>query len=133
MPTNTPQWEIDSTEEFDDWFEGLESGDQEHIDAALRVLERQGPGLGRPLADSIASSKHSNMKELRPGRLRLLFVFDPNRHAVLLLGGDKTNRWQAWYKENILRADELYDKHLEELRQQAQLPPKGPGKKGKLR
>jgi hypothetical protein len=50
------------------------------------------------------------MKELRSigGNIRVLFVFDPNREAVLLIGGDKTGHWQRWYRENIPRADALY-------------------------
>jgi DNA-binding XRE family transcriptional regulator len=55
------------------------------------------------------------MKELRPrrGNLRILFAFDPRRMAILLLGGDKTSRWQAWYQDIIPLADRLYDEHLE--------------------
>ena len=39
------------------------------------------------------------MKELRVskgGALRVLVAFDPRRHAILLLGGDKSGRWQEW-------------------------------------
>ena len=117
MSSGAQRWAIESTEEFDDWIERLAEEDQDHIVAALRVLERSGPGLGRPLVDSIKGSKHHNMKEIRVGALRILFIFDPDRNAILLLGGDKTNRWEAWYVENIPRADTLYDRYLEERRQ----------------
>jgi len=48
--------------------------------------------------DTISSSRHANMKELRPpkGNVRILFGFGPRRAAILLIGGDKTNRWRAW-------------------------------------
>jgi len=36
-------------------------------------------------------------------------AFDPRRMAILLLGGDKSNRWAAWYRENVPIADDLYD------------------------
>lgn len=49
------------------------------------------------------------MKEIRSGSIRVLFVFDPIRQAVLLLGGDKQNRSEAWYRKNIPIADDLYD------------------------
>jgi hypothetical protein len=124
-------WKVESAEEFDDWLSELDADDQEHIAALLNVLEREGPALGRPFVDTIRGSKHSNMKELRPGLLRILFVFDPNRNAVLLLGGDKTNRWNAWYDENIPRADALYDRHLERLSQRASPSRESGGKKGK--
>ena len=116
-------WQIESTEEFDDWLEQQDASDQDHIVAMLRHLEREGPSLGRPSVDTINGSKHPNMKELRPGSMRILFAFDPRRSAILLLGGDKTNRWSVWYVENIPRADALYDRHLEQLARQAGTSP----------
>jgi hypothetical protein len=64
------------------------------------------------------------MKELRPrgGNLRVLFAFDPRRMAILLIGGDKTNRWETWYRDVIPIADKLYDEHLEILRKEGLLP-----------
>jgi hypothetical protein len=60
------------------------------------------------------------MKELRPigGGIRILFAFDPRRMAILLIGGDKTGRWNQWYTEMIPIADRLYDEHLETLRKE---------------
>ncbi len=69
------------------------------------------------------------MKELRTttgGRsLRILFAFDPHREAILLVGGDKTNRWNRWYRKMIPVADGLLDRHLGELQQKGAAP-KGP-------
>lgn len=78
----------------------------------------------RPLVDTLEGSRHPNMKELRPlgTSLRVLFVFDPRRMAILLIGGDKTGRWKEWYEETIPMADRLYDEHLEELREEGELP-----------
>ena len=45
----------------------------------------------------------------------MLFSFDPRRHAILLLGGDKTGKWKKWYRWAIPQADDLYDTHLKEL------------------
>ena len=59
------------------------------------------------------------MKELRiskGGALRILFAFDPRRMAILLVGGDKSGRWERWYTEAIPLADTLYGQHLRELR-----------------
>jgi hypothetical protein len=55
------------------------------------MLLEAGPELGRPLADRIHSSRLSNLKELRPGsagrsEIRILYIFDPRRNAVLLPG-----------------------------------------------
>ena len=52
----------------------------------------------------------------------MLFAFDPRRHAILLLGGDKTGLWNRWYQQAIPEADTLYDAHLEALRREGQLP-----------
>jgi len=66
------------------------------------------------------------MKELRcskDGALRALFIFDPLRRAVLLLGGDKSegSKWYRWYAEAIPQADVLYEQHLAQLREEGRL------------
>lgn len=57
------------------------------------------------------------MKELRPGssgrsELRVLFAFDPQRRAIMLVAGDKAGAWQRWYREAIPLADRLFDSYL---------------------
>jgi hypothetical protein len=42
--------------------------------------------------------------------------------AILLIGGDKTNRWQEWYRVMIPVADDLYDEHLATLKEEGLLP-----------
>ena len=58
------------------------------------------------------------MRELRiqhQGRpYRVLYAFDPQRNAVLLIGGDKTGNEQ-WYETSVPLADRLYERHLIEL------------------
>lgn len=46
----------------------------------------------------------------------MLFVFDPRRMAIFLLGGDKSGEWNAWYEWAVPLADDLYDQYLQELR-----------------
>jgi hypothetical protein len=58
------------------------------------------------------------LKELRPGssgasEVRILFIFDPVRNAVLLVAGDKSGRWKEWYAEAIPTAEVLYEAYLE--------------------
>ena len=69
--------------------QGLE---RRQITAAIDELEARGPALGRPFVDRIKGSRHHKMKELRSigGNIRVLLAFDPNREAILLIGGDKT-------------------------------------------
>jgi len=91
-----------------------------HCSPAIRILESDGPTLGRPLVDTIAGSRHANMKELRPGstgrtEIRVLFAFDLERRAILLVGGDKSENWSGWYEQNIPIADERFDDHQRQL------------------
>lgn len=117
-------WEVEFTDQFGEWFAELTEEEQDTVAAAVAVLQERGPGLGRPMVDTIKGSRHPNMKELRPlgGNLRVLFAFDPRRMAILLKGGDKTNRWAAWYRETIPVADRLYDEHLEAMRKEGFIP-----------
>jgi hypothetical protein len=105
-------WEVETTDEFDEWFATLSEKEEDQVVAAITALEIDGPNLGRPLVDSIKESRHSNMKELRKRSFRILFAFDPNRTAVLLVGGDKQGQWNRWYKKAIKLADDLFDRHL---------------------
>ena|SRR5579871_1077087 len=106
------------------WWQTLGEPEQRAIDFAVEVLEREGPALGRPLVETIKSSRHANLKELRPrgGALRVLFAFDPRRMAILLSGGNKAGEWNAWYERMVPIADALYDEHLEILRREGELP-----------
>jgi hypothetical protein len=116
-------WNVEFTDQFEEWWETLSGDEQRALTAAVQLLERDGPALGRPLADTIKGSRHRNMKELRPPAtaLRVLFAFDPRRTAILLIGGNKQHRWREWYAEFIPVADSLYDEHLAELRREGEL------------
>jgi hypothetical protein len=117
-------WEVEYTNEFEEWWNTLTVEEQATIDQAVEVLAEGGPALGRPWVDTITASRHPNLKELRPrgGFLRILFAFDPRRTAVLLIGGNKKGQWTAWYKRMIPVADQLYDDHLAALRQEGDGP-----------
>lgn len=114
------RWEID-IELIEDWLGEVDSDSYDQIVAALQILAEQGPGLGRPLVDSIMGSRHKNMKELRPGsagrsEVRILFAFDPQRRAILLLAGDKRGAWAKWYRQSVPVADDRYEEHLKNLK-----------------
>lgn len=70
--------------------------------------------------DTVKGSRHNNMKELRPGstgrtEVRVLFAFDIERQAILLVGGDKSDNWKGWYQTNIPIAEDRFDDHQAEL------------------
>lgn len=112
------QWDVEYTNEFEQWWARLGMEEQISVSASVELLQELGPSLGRPHVDTIHSSKHPNMKELRiqhEGRpYRVLFAFDPRRVGMLLIGGDKTGN-NRWYDEFVPKADEIYDQHLKEI------------------
>jgi hypothetical protein len=48
----------------------------------------------------------------------VLFVFDPIRQVILLVGGDKSGKWREWYDWAIPRAEKLYEEHLRDLEEE---------------
>ena len=115
-------WTVVATNEFEEWMMSLTEKQRDAVMDAIDHLRQEGPSLGRPYVDTIRDSRFKNMKELRissGGALRVLFAFDPERSAVLLIGGDKSenSRWNAWYVEAIRRADELFEEHIRKIRE----------------
>ncbi len=110
-------WTVFFADEFEPEFDALDEAVQDAILARVLLLEREGPSLGRPHADALTGSRHANMKELRcnaaGGVWRIAFAFDPDRQAILLVGGDKSGGSEKrFYKRLIARADERFDRHL---------------------
>jgi hypothetical protein len=116
-------WQVEFTDQFEQWWDQLSMEEQASIDVTVEVLQERGPGLRRPFVDTVKGSRHANMKELRPrgGFIRILFAFDPRRMAILLLGGDKRDRWRSWYEEMIPVADRLFDEHLATLQREEEM------------
>jgi len=104
-------WEVLVVEPALSWLHELRRTDRRTlvlISQAIDALSIEGPALGRPLVDTVKGSSLSNLKELRPGsagasEVRLLFVFDPQRQAVILVavtsrvtgavGIERQSRW----------------------------------------
>ncbi|MGW4801616.1 type II toxin-antitoxin system RelE/ParE family toxin [Nonomuraea sp. NPDC004297] len=111
------EWEIRVTNEILTWIDALDERSRAQVVDAIDRLAEAGPSLGRPLVDKLEGSQVHNLKELRPGsagrsEVRILFVFDPWRSAILLVGGDKSGDWSGWYRRVIPLAEELYAKYL---------------------
>ena len=121
-------WVVLFHDAFDTEFAALVEELQDELLAHAKLLAEFGPNLGRPTVNTLKGSRHANMKELRfawNGQVwRVAFAFDPQRQAILLVGGDKCGADQRrFYKRLITVADERYDDHLGSLIQ--------PGKESK--
>ena len=114
-------WEVEFTDEFEAWWDNLDENSQAAVKAAVDRLEQTGPSLGRPIVGEITGSTIHNLKELRPAgtSIRVLFVFDPRRAAILLLGADKADHgFKDWYRGAITQAEELYAEYLQDLKKE---------------
>lgn len=118
-------WEVDYTY-IESWLDKQDLETVAHVFAALEVLKAEGPTLGRPLVDTLEHGSRSNLKELRPAspglsEIRILFAFDMERQAIMLVAGNKAQgknkkaRWSGWYKTAIPEAEKLFAKHQEQL------------------
>lgn len=113
-------WTVLYHDAFDREREALPDAVQNELLARVSLLEEFGPRLGRPYADTLAGSRHANLKELRfeaaDGVWRVAFAFDPKRQAILLIAGDKAGVTQKrFYMRLIATADMRFDEHLAAL------------------
>jgi hypothetical protein len=108
------------TSEFQRWEEGLDPERRAKVAAAISRITHIGPTLGRPHVDVIHGSRVRKLKEARVDRgTRVLFAFDSNRDPVMLLGGDKTGKWNRWYPRKIQLAERLYLDHERSIGKEA--------------
>ena len=79
--------------------------------AAIDLLAEAGPGLGRPWSTR-STAQRRELEGAAAGHGADLFAFDPWRSSILLVAGDKTGRWNAWYREAIPLAEQRYEAYL---------------------
>jgi hypothetical protein len=106
--------EIVVTDEFKDWYEALSIDEQEPVFRVVTLLEELGTKLGYPYSSAIRGSAYP-LRELRVqhrGRpYRVFYAFDPERQAVLLLGGDKSGK-DRFYEEYVPKTEALWERYL---------------------
>ena len=110
-------WIVLLHDDFADELAALDEELQDELFAHAKLLAEFGPNLGRPTVDTLKGTSHANMKEMRFNWMgevwRVAFAFDPQRQAVLLVGGDKGGADQKrFYKRLIAVADNRYSEHL---------------------
>src|SRR5215471_11175754 len=94
-------------EEFETEVEKYSEEVQGKLAVMASALEAIGPQLSRRRSDTLKGSKHKNLKELRfaVGRQvwRVAYAFDPQRKAILLVGGNKQGVNEAKFYETLIR------------------------------
>lgn len=115
------KWNVNYTDEFGEWWQTLQVPVQERLYKVVSLLEIHGPNLNFPYSSDIRGSSIA-LRELRAQcdglPYRVLYVFDPLRSAVLLIGGDKTGD-ARWYERMIPIAERIYRDYLDELKEES--------------
>ena len=94
---------------------GLDAADGSAVVRVVGLLEVKGASLGFPYASAIQGSSCALRERIQSrGRpLRVLYAFDPERQAVLLIGGDKTGD-DRFYERMIPKAEGIWKAYLRE-------------------
>jgi hypothetical protein len=108
--------EVIGTDEFSAWFFGLDDLDTKSVVRIVELLETSGTTLEFPYSSSILGTNIA-LRELRvrsQGKsLRIFYIFDPLRQAVLLIGGTK-NDSKRFYTIFIPQAEQIWFEYLRE-------------------
>lgn len=141
-------YKVEYTQEVQEFLDALHPEEFSEVAARIRLLKELGPNLRRPHADTLRDNDISKLRELRipfkRKQFRVIYVFDSERNAILLVGGDKVPVGsRRWYSLNIERAKELLAIHERELEERRRVEAQrgaarnaqkfGPGKKGSTR
>lgn len=110
------QWTVAFHADFLAEFHGFSASVRAHAYSLIEMLTVFGPQLGRPHVDTLKGAKISKLKELRfradDGVWRIAFAFDLKRHAILLVGGDKSGvSKEKFYRQLIEIAERRFDEH----------------------
>jgi len=87
-------FEVEYTDEFEQWWNTLDEAGQATVDAYVRMLEEFGVALGFPYSSDIKGSEYSQMRELRPQHKGKPYrVLYPSRSA-------KDGNFADWRRQN---------------------------------
>ena len=107
--------DVIGTKTFEDWYMALGDADTKAVGRGVGLLEARGVHLPYPYSSAIEGASF-RLRELRiqsQGRpIRVFYAFDPQRQAVLLLGGDKTGN-DRFYETYVPKAERLWREYLE--------------------
>ena len=109
-------WEVILVPEVHDWYLALDEISASLVRDSVELLAEHGPALGRP-----GGPDHRFQPAQRQGatagiswrtEIRILFIFDPQRRAILLVAGDKAGNWTRWYRDAMKLAEDRYARFL---------------------
>ena len=108
------QVQVEVTEVYRNWYLDLAKNEAAAVDRKVRMLQLMGVALPFPHSSDIKGAKYP-FRELRVNNppIRVLYAFDPERKAVLIIGGDKTGD-ARFYERLIPQAEQLWQKYLAE-------------------
>jgi len=113
-------WDVEYTDEFNEWWENLSEKEQDAVAFSVGLLENRGPFLKFPYSSDVRQSKYGVMRELRSQcegyAIRTFYAFDPKRTAILLIGGIKTED-DRFYDVMVPKADKIFTDYLIELKE----------------
>ncbi len=107
--------EVIVTDEFEAWYASLDEGDTDAVQRSVSLLEAKGVSLPFPYSSGV-TSKYP-MRELRVQSggepIRIFYIFDAARQAVLLIGGTKKGA-DRFYEQYIPRAERIWEQYKAE-------------------
>src|ERR1022692_4137302 len=84
-------WEVEFSDEFEQWWDGLTAAEQKSVDFTVSLLQEAGPALKMPHSSGVETSCHKHMRELRiqhqGGGYCVVFVFGFWWWGVVVFGG----------------------------------------------
>ena len=108
-------WDVEYTDQFEQWWQHLSEDQQVALDAMVQVLEQHGPALGLPYSVEVSSLDNPNLRQLRvPVRqemLCVLYLADEWRQTLVLLAG-ATGGEDACPPEQAGEADIIYQSYV---------------------
>lgn len=112
-------WTVIYSSIFEEWLESCSESLQNETLAHIELLSMMGVNLPFPHSSQIRGTRLSGMRELRfkheKREIRILYIFDPLRQALLLVGGDKAGS-KKWYEKNIPIAERIFGEYMESLK-----------------
>ncbi len=112
--------DVEFTDQFAEWYGTLDVSRQEDVRVYVGLLEEKGVTLDHPHSTAIKGSKYA-LRELRVQSgghpIRVFYIFDPRRRAVLLIGGNKKGTGKRFYERFVSIAEKLFEVYLEETDQ----------------